>query len=354
MAGFLQHKLDTKSFGSVPTAMGIMTRLACARLKEAGIEPEPLLSQAGLPVEQVRDRSARLSARHQISFLNIAADALDDQFLGFHIAQACDIRELGPLYYIPASSQSLGEGLRRASRYTSLVNESLSIQYVEGREIRIIFDYVGVARHSDRHQIESCLTILTRLCRHLTGQHLVPTHVRIAHSADRTFSKLIKYLGSQIEFNAKLDEVAFTAAVRDLPIMSADPYLNQFLITACEEAMARREKTQGTFKSKVGNAIAPLLPHGKTNIGLIARQLVMSQRTLARRLASEGLTFTELLETIREELARKYLSNRALSISQIAWLLGYREVSAFTHSFKRWTGRTPREARQQQVAWSST
>ena len=111
--------------------------------------------------------------------------------------------------------------------------------------------------------------------------------------------------------------------------------------------MAQRPMTRGALESKVENAIAPLLPHCRTSAGEIARQLGMSQRTFARRLASEGLTFRELLETLREKLARKYLSDPALPISEIAWLLGYQEVSAFTHAFKRWTGKTPREARRQ-------
>ena len=74
----------------------------------------------------------------------------------------------------------------------------------------------------------------------------------------------------------------------------------------------------------------------------------MSQRTLARRLASEGATFSGVVENLRSTLAERYLKNQSLSISQIAWLLGYQEVSAFTHAFKRWTGRTPRVARSEQ------
>ena len=72
--------------------------------------------------------------------------------------------------------------------------------------------------------------------------------------------------------------------------------------------------------------------------------------TAARRLALEGVTFSEVLEALRADLARQYLDDQALSISRIAWLLGYQEVSAFTHAFKRWTGKTPRETRLPSVA----
>ena len=136
---FMPHELDSGRFSSFPTAMGTLTRFACARVQAAGIKLEPLLAEAGLTFNQIKDRSARLSVQHQIKFLNIAAAALQDDLLGYHIAEACDIREFGLLYYVPASSQTLGDGLRRGARYTSMVNESLSIQYREGNRIRIIF-----------------------------------------------------------------------------------------------------------------------------------------------------------------------------------------------------------------------
>jgi AraC-like DNA-binding protein len=93
---------------------------------------------------------------------------------------------------------------------------------------------------------------------------------------------------------------------------------------------------------KVENAIAPLLPHGQAEIGKTAEELGVSRRTLARRLASEGLTFRKVLDSLRIDLARRYLREKDLPISEIAWLLGYREVSAFNHAFKRWTGDAPK------------
>jgi AraC-like DNA-binding protein len=77
----------------------------------------------------------------------------------------------------------------------------------------------------------------------------------------------------------------------------------------------------------------------------VARSLGLSSRTLARHLASEGLTFSGILEQQKIDLARHYLQESGLSISQIGWLLGYQETSAFTHAFKRWTGTTPTQSR---------
>ena len=144
-----------------------------------------------------------------------------------------------------------------------------------------------------------------------------------------------------------MDELVFPETVKLMPIGSADLHLNQLLMTYCDEALAHRETSRTDLRSSVENAIALLLPHGKTRASEIARGLGMSLRTLARRLALDGLTFSGILDELKVDLAKGYLKDGSLPISQIAWLLGYREVSAFTHAFKRWTGSTPRTFRVQ-------
>ncbi|WP_245331747.1 helix-turn-helix transcriptional regulator [Bradyrhizobium sp. NAS80.1] len=71
----------------------------------------------------------------------------------------------------------------------------------------------------------------------------------------------------------------------------------------------------------------------------------MSPRTLSRKLRDEGVTFADVLDQLRAALAKRYLGDRKLPVSEIAWLLGYREVSSLTNAFRRWTGTTPRQFR---------
>jgi AraC-like DNA-binding protein len=340
--------LGTNRLGALPTATGGIARLAYAQASQAGIDLKPLLKKAGLTAQQIEDRDARVDVHHQIKFLNLTASALQDELLGVHLAQSPDLRELGLLYYVAASSETLGDALQRAARYSSIANEGLSVTYLEDHEVTIVFDYVGVARHLDRHQIEFFMTTLVRLCRHLTGLRLVPSRVKVTHRRSNACAELAAYFGGNIEFAAGADEVAFAATTKHITVVGADPYLNELLVANCEEALSRRPTNRGPFRSTVENAIVPLLPHGKARAGEIAKRLGLSQRTLHRRLSSEGLTFSHVLESLKVDLAGQYLADQGSSISRIAWLLGYQEVSAFTHAFKRWTGKTPREARSRQ------
>jgi AraC-like DNA-binding protein len=120
---------------------------------------------------------------------------------------------------------------------------------------------------------------------------------------------------------------------------------NKLLLKYCEAVLADRKGDASQLRTRVENAISSALPHGRVLVEDIALSLGMSQRTLARKLADEGLNFSDILEQLRRELAVRYLHDCELHVSKIAWLLGFNEVSAFTHAFKRWTGKTPREMR---------
>jgi len=109
--------------------------------------------------------------------------------------------------------------------------------------------------------------------------------------------------------------------------------------------LRRRPADAAVDVRSIENAISSFLPHGKACVEDVARALGMSQRTLARRLSAEGLTFSRVLDAMRTDLADHYLRDATLSVSQVAWLLGFQEVSAFTFAFKRWTGQTPSQFR---------
>jgi AraC-like DNA-binding protein len=189
------------------------------------------------------------------------------------------------------------------------------------------------------------MTSLVRICRQLTNQRLTPERVRMMHRRNGDSGELRGFFGCDVEFGADCDEVMFAGPIGQVAIPSADPYLNEMLVDYCEEALAHRARTSGSFRTRVENAIVPLLPHGRARMKTIAETLGMSQRTLTRRLSIEGITFAEVLDELRSDLARRYLREADLKISEIAWLLGYGEVSAFTRAFKRWTGTTPRVSR---------
>jgi AraC-like DNA-binding protein len=321
-----------------------MTRLAFAHAKGSGIPTAPLLDRARLSRRQIDDPRVRVRVRDQVEFLNQVAAAMNDDLLGFHLAQNSEPRAVGLYYYVLASSATLMEVFHRAARYSSLVNEGVIQKTVEGRAIGIRTVFAGVSRHSDQHQVEFWTATMMRLLRTFSGLHVKPQRVCFAHPAKQAAREMSNYFGCNVEFGAATDEVVFAKAVGELPVVNADPHLNRVLVAICEEAFARRPKNRGSIRTRVENEIASLLPHGKARASFIAGRLGMSQRTLARHLAEEGTSFSAMLTEIRRDLATRYLKDENLSISQIAWLLGFQDLGAFSHAFKRWNGTAPRNA----------
>jgi AraC-like DNA-binding protein len=330
---------------AIPMAGGGLSRLAVARLESAGVPVPPILRRAGLTPELVAEPEERLSVRRQIRLLDEAAIALKDDYLGFTLARDFDPREIGLLYYVMASSQTLGEALKRLARYSKVTNEALVFGYREGNRLIINLSYSGVPRHSDRHQIEFCMFAVLRICRMLTGQKLVPHHFSIAHHRSGNTAEMSRFVGTKVVFGADTDEFALNIETRALPVIHADNYLNDLLLKYCEAVLANRQGDVSQLRTKVENAISSLLPHGRVVVGEVARTLGMSERTLGRKLANEGLNFSDILQQLRRDLAVRYLDDRKLRVSKIAWLLGFKEVSAFTHAFKRWTGKKPSQIR---------
>ena len=255
-----------------PSAIGTLTRLAYAHAKTNELDLKPLLKRANLRIGQINSPDARLRASNQIRFLSLIADALRDDLLGFHLAQLIDLRELGFLYYISASSQTLGDALSRLARYTSIANEGVLLKQTFQGSVRTEFNYVGVSRHLDRHQMDFFVTVLVRLCRHLIDRR-IPARVRLAHSAPSGCRKLIEFFGSEIEFNAPVDDVSFDKTVKDMRIASEDPYLNRFLTDYCEQALSNRITPRSALRTDIENEIVKLLPHGQAAFGVVALRL---------------------------------------------------------------------------------
>src|SRR5215469_11450815 len=234
-----------------PSTLGIVTRLACRRAKQEGVEVDALLRSAGLSSQQIDNPRIRLAVKAQIKFLDLAARTLKDDCLGFHLAQKFDLRTIGLLHYVLASSETLDEALQRAARYSAIVNEGITLRFHEGENVGLRFEYGGVARHTDCHQIEFGMAALVRICRQLTNRHLSTNRVSFTHQRKKEVTEFTTFFGSDVAFGAAADELAFSSSVKGMPIISADPYLNDMLVEYCEEAISARAAKRNSFRSNV-------------------------------------------------------------------------------------------------------
>ena len=130
-----------------------------------------------------------------------------------------------------------------------------------------------------------------------------------------------------------------------MPLITADSKLHKILQDHCELVLSQHRAPRETLVNRVERLIADRLSMNEATLENIATELGMSARTLSRRLADEGTSFKEIVDGYRRAISLEYLQNGDLGMMQIAFLLGYNEVSSLNHACKRWTGKTPGELR---------
>jgi hypothetical protein len=226
-----------------------------------------------LSVDQIDDPERRISASNQIAFLEAAAEALNDDLLGFSLAEEFDLRDLGLLYYVMASSDTLGDALKRAARYSRITNEAIVLQYQEAREPRLRLVHSGIPRHADLQQIEFCIVAMVRASRVLSGRRFFPKRVSISHVRSRGIAKFAGLLGKDLEFGSDADEIDFPAGSAEWTLVGADARLNKILLKTCEESLSSRKSNTGRFRTAVENAISHCFRTARQRRALSPRSL---------------------------------------------------------------------------------
>ena len=146
-----------------------------------------------------------------------------------------------------------------------------------------------------------------------------------------------------LRFAQPRNELRFDPSVLDLAMREPSPDLVAYLTHQAERRLA--SLGDATLLDEVGRAVREALPGGAPTITAVARRLGMSARSLQRRLAEEDTSFAAVVDTIRRELATEMLTERRVSIEEVAFLVGFADARGFRRAVERWTGRSPRELR---------
>lgn len=333
---------------SLPTVTGFATRCAAVALRKHNVAIAPLLERAGISEHHLHDRRQRIAAAAQSEFLERAAEAVDDDAFGLHLAEAANPREAGLLFYVASAAKDLSEALVLLERYLRIANEAVNLELKRAPDSVVAeFGFVGLSRHRIRQNVEFGVALICKALREVIGRSIHPTRVTFAHRRNSHLRDFERFYRCPVEFAAPSDQLSLSKESLALRLTSGDLYLLDALQPLCEEAAIKRRTIPGSLRSSVENEVQKLLPHGKVERQTVAKVLAMSPRTLSRRLAEESTTFDEVVDRLRLSLALRYIEERDLSLSQIAWLIGYEGSTSLNHAFRRWTGRSPSAIRSE-------
>lgn len=319
------------------------TNMLWKYLESESIDPAPLYIKAGIRPELLSDPNARISTDRVDRLWELVAAVITDPCFTIKMAEFWHPSYIGALGYSWLASSTLRLALNRTVRYIHAVSERLNLEINDTPAgLKLSVDPEGSSFLLPHHH-DLVLAVLMRMCRFNYGEKLNATEVKLARPEPVCADKLRNYFGSEIQFDAEHTSITIARADADLELSSA----NKQIALMHDEMLMRYLVTikKGDIVQQVQSIILNNLPDGLVSDKLVARELHLSERSMQRRLKEHKTTFRYLLDGVREMVAKQYIENPMNRMSDIAFLIGFSEQSAFSRAFKKWTGKSPVEYR---------
>ena len=326
------------------TARAFLPLLSGLRL--LGHDPAPLLAAVGVEASALDDPDARVPMSAGSGLLAQAAAATGDDNIGLHLAEHADLRTVDVHFYAMAASATLRAAYERLSRYQRLIHESSRIDLVPTDNAITLRHVLPGGLAARRQTAEFLIAAWVRTGRLVTDSDWSPLKIRFAHPAPSDRREHERFFHAPLHFTTGENALSVAKSTLALQCVGADPALASFFDRYAGEHIGVEASAAPRIQDRVREALKVQLGDGEPSAVGVAARLKMSVRTLNRTLAGEGTSYRELLDQLRHELASGHLADPHTSIGEVAFLLGFSELSAFYRAFKRWTGRTPAEFRQ--------
>ena len=319
--------------------------LAIARtLAASGIDSRRIFRAVGIDAELSNDPMVRLPSATTTRLYRACVEVTNDPYFGLSVARYIHVSNLHALGYALAASATLMDFCRRLERYMRLVSQAVKVQLSEGEgELVVRLEHVT----ETCGETEDCfLAFLVLTMRQLYRADFSPLRVGFHHAMPlegaQPYEKLFR---APISFNAGASVLVFERTALERPLDGSCPELAQVNDSIAINYLAKLDRSD--VITGVTQKIIEFLPDGECGRDKVAAALFMSPTTLQAKLAARGANFQQLLDDTRKDLACNYLRQAGRSVTEVTFLLGFADTSNFTRAFKRWTGMSPTEFRQQ-------
>lgn len=290
------------------------------------------------------DPDYRMPVESAHRLLQAATEITGDVDLGLKAARAVALGDGGPVDYLVGSMDTVRGALEVAARYMRLINDALDVEIAHADSARVRFtNRLTMPRAAIDYQVGA---FYRNHLRHWPELESASLQVLLPYAKPESILEhTLTFAPAPVRFGAPFAGFEFDAAFLATRLGRADGRLHSVLIKHAERTLRDLPPAE-TVTEKVRDAIAAELAAGANpSAPRIAKILGMSTSTLARRLESEGTQFKLLADELRMRLAKTYLVEGSLGVSEVALLLGFSQSSAFHRAFRRWTGQTPMEFR---------
>jgi AraC-like DNA-binding protein len=313
-------------------------------LDEKGFSSEPILQRCGIEPDLLREGEGRVDLVQFASLVTEALRITGDSGLGLDYGLRGRISNFGILGYALLSARDLRQAIELVSRYYEIFDPVIRFEFeivpphVHARAVES-----AELGHFEIFAHEATLACTAAVARMLLEEPVTPTRLTLSYPEPSHSRRYPAVFGCRPEFDAPYTSIQFESRHLNAPLKFSNKEMAEICRQQCERWL-HAVKEPGGLILRVKKELLER-PGQFPKMGDIAVALGMSVRSLRRHLSVNGVTYQELLDQVRSDLALDYLRNSLLTVEQIAQLVGYGEAASFRKAFRRWTGKAPGEFR---------
>jgi AraC-like DNA-binding protein len=319
--------------------------------RAVGLDPHQQMRAAKISRDVLLDPDIRIPAKQVGRLLDDSARAAKTDDFGLRMAELRQFSNLGPLAFVVREQPTLRRALESMVRHMGLQNEALTMRMEESEgllmiRLHILSDEPGTLRQAT----DLAVGVVYRMLSVFLGASWRPRSICFTHGAPVSQATFLRVFGMPSVFNQDFDGIVCAAADLDAPLPSYDPVMAQQVKRYLGTLLAQANTT---MPDKVRQLVHVLLPSGTCSVDLVAQHLGVYRRTVHRRLAQEDKTYSDIVNEVRASLVVRYIDNRERPLSEVATLLGFSSLSAFSRWFggqfgcsvSKWRMQQPGQAR---------
>ncbi|MDO8447908.1 MAG: AraC family transcriptional regulator [Rhodoferax sp.] len=307
--------------------------------RSVGLDPYAMVKSVGLSQGCLVERDMKIPTSAVRRLLEDSAALSGAENFGLRMAETRRLSILGQLGMVAREAPTLRHVLDIIVQHMRLHNESLLLHMEDsGGLVTIRQDLLVRERGAMRQSVELSLGALMRILRIFLGSDWSPRRVCFVHQSPVDLGLHRRMFGAALEFGCEFDGIICKSSDLDTPIASSDPVMASYARRQIEASISPDSKAT---EHEVQQLVLILLPTGRCNIAQVARHLNLDRRTLHRHLGKEGTTFTQLVNSTRMDLSERYLAHPNRKLADIAELLGFSGLSAFSRWYSMQFKTTP-------------
>ena len=319
---------------------------AAALFERAGGDVDAIFGRTGIGIDDIADPTDEIDLTQYCALFEEAARQTGRPDIGLEFGRGFQPRQLGALGYAAISAPTLSAALRNMEAYFPAHQNRTSFTLLQDSGVLWLSYRILDPRIPDRRQdAELSLGMFCNVFRAALGRDWAPIELRFEHDRRDGQAGHESCFGAPVRFGRRTNAFAFRRRDLDARMPDADPYLfsviRPFLESRCQGLSAPED-----FAAVVRDQIKLRLGTADATLGRIAHVLGLTDRAFRRALRAHGMSFHDLLRAARQELALHYLDDPDMPLTEIAYNLGYSELSAFSRAFRNWAGMSPQRYRR--------